>query len=113
MKKFLDNVVTVFVILAIFLIIIPLPTWLLDMLFVVNIALSLVILLMTMFIKEPLEFSIFPSLLLITTIFRLGLNISSTRLILWNQGNAGKIVAAFGTFVMGGNAVVGFIVFIR
>lgn len=112
MKKFLDNVVTVFVILAIFLIIIPLPTWLLDMLFVVNIALSLVILLMTMFIKEPLEFSIFPSLLLITTIFRLGLNISSTRLILWNQGNAGKIVAAFGTFVMGGNAVVGFIVFI-
>lgn len=112
MKKILDNVVTVFVILAIFLIIIPLPTWLLDMLFVVNIALSLVILLMTMFIKEPLEFSIFPSLLLITTIFRLGLNISSTRLILWNQGNAGKIVAAFGTFVMGGNAVVGFIVFI-
>lgn len=112
MKNILNNSVTVFVILAIFLIIIPLPTWLLDMLFVVNIALSLVILLFTMYIKEPLEFSIFPSLLLITTIFRLGLNISSTRLILMNQGNAGQIVASFGQFVMGGNAVIGFIVFI-
>lgn len=112
MKKYLDNVVTIFVIVAIFLIIIPLPTWLLDMLFVVNIALSLVILLITMYVKEPLEFSIFPSLLLITTIFRLGLNISSTRLILSQQGNAGQIVAAFGSFVMKGNAVIGFIVFI-
>ena len=108
----MNNSVTVFVILAIFLIIIPLPTWLLNMLFVVNIALSLVILLFTMYIKEPLEFSIFPSLLLITTIFRLGLNISSTRLILMNQGDAGQIVASFGQFVMGGNAVIGFIVFI-
>lgn len=104
--------VTVFVILAIFLIIIPLPTWLLDMLFVVNIALSLVILLITMYIKEPLEFSIFPSMLLITTIFRLGLNISSTRQILSNQGFAGHIVKAFGDFVMSGNALIGFIVFI-
>ena len=104
--------VTVFVILAIFLIIIPLPTWLLDMLFVVNIALSLVILLITMYIKEPLEFSIFPSMLLITTIFRLGLNISSTRLILFQQGYAGQIVKAFGQFVMKGNALIGFIVFI-
>ena len=112
MKNILNNSVTVFVILAIFLIIIPLPTWLLDMLFVVNIALSLVILLFTMYIKEPLELSIFPSMLLITTIFRLGLNISSTRLILMNQGNAGQIVASFGQFVMGGNAVIGFIVFI-
>ena len=82
------------------------------MLFVVNIALSLVILLFTMYIKEPLEFSIFPSMLLITTIFRLGLNISSTRLILMNQGDAGQIVKSFGQFVMGGNAVIGFIVFI-
>ncbi len=112
MKKILNNMVTVFVILAIFLIIIPLPTWLLDMLFVVNIALSLVILLITMYIKEPLEFSIFPSMLLITTIFRLGLNISSTRLILFQQGYAGQIVKAFGQFVMKGNALIGFIVFI-
>lgn len=112
MKKYLDNVVTLFVILAIFLIIIPLPSWLLDMMFVINIALSLVILLMTMYIKEPLEFSIFPSLLLVTTIFRLGLNISSTKLILANKGDAGHIVSAFGQFVMKGNAVIGFIVFI-
>ena len=104
--------VTVFVILAIFLIIIPLPTWLLDMLFVVNISLSLVILLITMYIKEPLEFSIFPSMLLITTIFRLGLNISSTRLILFQQGYAGQIVKSFGQFVMKGNALIGFIVFV-
>lgn len=100
------NIVTVFVILAVFLIVIPLPTWLLDLLFAVNIALSVYILLTTMYIKESLEFSIFPSLLLITTIFRLGLNISSTRSILMNQGYAGEIVKAFGTFVMGGNAVV-------
>ena len=106
------NIVTVFVILAVFLIVIPLPTWLLDLLFAVNIALSVYILLTTMYIKESLEFSIFPSLLLITTVFRLGLNISSTRSILMNQGYAGEIVKAFGTFVMGGNAVVGFIVFI-
>ncbi|MGN0665195.1 MAG: flagellar biosynthesis protein FlhA [Huintestinicola sp.] len=106
------NFVTVFVILAVFLIIIPLPTWLLDLLFAVNIALSVYILLTTMYIKESLEFSIFPSLLLITTVFRLGLNISSTRSILSNKGYAGEIIAAFGNFVMGGNAVVGFIVFI-
>lgn len=112
MKKIMNNMVTVFVILAIFLIIIPLPTWLLDMLFVVNIAISLVILLITMYIREPLEFSIFPSMLLITTIFRLGLNISSTRQILSNQGYAGHIVKAFGDFVMSGNALIGFIVFI-
>lgn len=112
MKKLVDNAVTVFVVLAVFLIIIPLPTFLLDFLFAFNIALSLVILLMTMYVKESLEISIFPSLLLITTIFRLGLNISSTRQILLNNGYAGNIVKAFGSFVMGGNAVVGFIVFI-
>lgn len=112
MKKIFDNSVTIFVLLALFMIIIPLPTWLLDMLFVVNIGLSLIILLITMFIKDALEFSIFPSMLLITTIFRLGLNISSTKLILANQGDAGHIVKAFGSFVMSGNAVIGFIVFI-
>lgn len=113
LKKLVSkNFVTVFVILAVFLIVIPLPTWLLDLLFAVNIALSVYILLTTMYIKESLEFSIFPSLLLITTVFRLGLNISSTRSILLNKGYAGEIVQAFGTFVMQGNAVVGFIVFV-
>ncbi len=111
-KFFTNNFITVFVILAVFLIIIPLPTWLLDAMFALNIAISVLILLITMNIKEPLEFSIFPSMLLITTIFRLGLNISSTRSILSNAGNAGNIIKAFGTFVMGGNTVVGFVVFI-
>ena len=106
------NFVTVFVILAVFLIIIPLPTWLLDGMFALNIGVSVLILLITMNIREPLEFSIFPSLLLITTIFRLGLNISSTRCILANKGDAGNIIKAFGTFVMQGNPLVGFIVFI-
>ena len=76
--KFLNNAVTVFVLLAIILIIIPLPTWLLDVAIVINIALSLIVLLTTMYIKRALEFSIFPSLLLITTLFRLSLNISSS-----------------------------------
>lgn len=112
MKKFLNNFVTVFVLLAVLLIIIPLPTWLLDLMFTINITLSLVILLTTMYIKEPLEFSIFPSILLLTTVLRLALNISSTRQILGNGGDAGNIIKAFGQFVMGGNAVVGFIIFI-
>lgn len=113
LKKILSgNFVTVFVILAVFMIIIPLPSWLLDAMFALNIALSVLILLITMNIKEPLEFSIFPSLLLITTIFRLALNISSTKLILSNKGDAGNIIKAFGSFVMRGNALVGFIVYI-
>ncbi|MGN0691909.1 MAG: flagellar biosynthesis protein FlhA [Oscillospiraceae bacterium] len=113
LKKIISgNFVTVFVILAVFMIIIPLPTWLLDAMFALNIALSVLILLITMNIKEPLEFSIFPSLLLITTIFRLALNISSTKLILSNKGDAGNIIKAFGSFVMRGNALVGFIVYI-
>lgn len=110
--KFLNNAVTVFVLLVIILIIIPLPTWLLDVAIVINIALSLIVLLTTMYIKRALEFSIFPSLLLITTLFRLSLNISSTRLILGNSGNAGSVIKTFGQFVIGGNAAVGFIVFI-
>ncbi len=110
--KFLNNTVSIFVILIILLIIIPLPTFLLDMMLIINIGLSLVILLTTMYIKEPLQFSVFPSLLLITTLFRLSLNISSTRLILGNQGNAGQVIKTFGEFVIRGNAVVGFIIFI-
>ena len=77
-----------------------------------NISVSLIILLITMNIKEPLEFSIFPSLLLITTLFRIGLNISSTRLILTKQGQAGQVIQAIGTFVLQGNVVVGVIIFL-
>lgn len=108
----LKNVVILFVVMIIGFIVIPLPTFLLDFMFIVSIAISLSILLITMFIRGPLEFSIFPSLLLITTLLRLALNISSTRLILSNQGQAGKVIETFGTFVLGGNAIVGFIVFV-
>lgn len=112
MKKLLQNSVSLFVILIVLLLLIPLRPFLLDTLFIINISVSLIILLITMNIKESLEFSIFPSLLLITTLFRLGLNISSTRLILTEQGEAGKVIAAFGKFVLQGNVVVGTIIFI-
>lgn len=110
--KFLNNIVAIFVIFIIAIIIIPLPTLLLDMMFIINISLSIMILLMTMYVKDALQFSIFPSLLLITTLFRLGLNISSTRLILTKSGEAGQVIKTFGNFVLSGNVIVGFIVFI-
>ena len=110
--KFLNNVVAIFVILIIGFIIIPLPPFLLDMMFIINITLSIMVLLMTMYIKDALQFSVFPSLLLITTLFRLSLNISSTRLILTKSGAAGKVIQTFGSFVLSGNIVVGFIVFL-
>lgn len=109
--KFLNNVVAIFVILIIGFIIIPLSPFLLDMMFILNITISIMILLMTMYVKDALEFSIFPSLLLITTLFRLALNISSTRLILTKSGEAGQIIKTFGNFVLSGNVVVGFIIF--
>ena len=110
--KFLNNAVSIFVVMIIALIIIPLPPPLLDMMFILNIAFSLVILLLTMYIKSALEFSVFPSILLIATLFRLVLNISSTRQILANSGEAGQVIKTFGTFVLGGNVVVGFIIFL-
>lgn len=91
--------------------IIPLPAGVLDVLQVVNIAIALMTLLVSMYIMEPLEFSVFPSLLLITTLFRLALNVSATRLILLS-GGAGKVIEAFGGFVVGGNYVVGVVVFL-
>ncbi|HWQ50359.1 MAG TPA: flagellar biosynthesis protein FlhA [Terriglobales bacterium] len=112
MTKYLNNIVTFFVIGVILLIIVPLPSFVLDVLLLANISLSLCILLITMYVKEPLEFSVFPSVLLVTTLFRIGLNVSSTRLILGHGGQAGKVIKTFGEFVIGGNAVVGFIVFL-
>jgi len=110
--KILKNVVVLFVVMIVALIIIPLPPFFLDFMFIISITISLIILLTTMFIGGPLDFSIFPSLLLITTLLRLALNISSTRLILSNGGEAGQVIETFGNFVLGGNAIVGFIVFI-
>lgn len=94
-KKMMTNVFAVFVIFIVLAIIIPLPTPILDFLLIINIGLSLVILLMTMYIKKALEFSIFPTILLLTTVFRLSLNVSTTRGILSN-GYAGEVVKTFG-----------------
>lgn len=110
--KIFNNAVAAFVFIIILLIIIPLPPWLLDLMFILNLTLSFVILFTTMYIKEPLEFSIFPPLLLITTLFRLSLNISSTRNILVNKGYAGEVIKTFGEFVIQGNIVVGLVVFL-
>lgn len=111
LKKILSNSMVLFIIFIVVAIIIPVPAWLLDFLIMVNIALSLVILTMTMFIKEALEFSVFPTVLLITTVLRLSLNVSTTRGIL-QSGYAGEVIKAFGNFVMGGDAIVGFLIFI-
>jgi len=111
MKKLLNNVTAVIVVMIVLLLIIPLSPFMLDVMIILNISISLIILLVSMNIKEPLEFSIFPSMLLITTLFRIGINISSTRNILVNQGVAGAVIQAMGDFVLQGNVVVGFIIF--
>ncbi|WP_296969201.1 flagellar biosynthesis protein FlhA [Tepidanaerobacter sp. EBM-38] len=106
-----DIVMAIIAITIVIMMIIPLPAVLLDFLLTFNITLALVILLISMNMEKPLDFSIFPSLLLITTLLRLSLNISSTRLILIN-GYAGKVIESFGNFVVKGNPLVGFIIFI-
>ncbi len=107
----MDNVISLAVVVIVLFLIIPLPTQLLDLLLVVNIGLSIMILMITMNISEALEFSIFPSLLLITTLFRLGLNVSTTRQILWH-GYAGTVIQNFGNLITGGNIVVGVVIFL-
>ncbi|WP_338754027.1 flagellar biosynthesis protein FlhA [Bacillus sp. FJAT-52991] len=106
-----DISVLLSVILIVAMLIIPLPSWLLSVLIIVNISLALLVLLISMNMREALEFSIFPSLLLLLTLFRLGLNVSTTRSIL-SKGEAGGVVETFGTFVVGGNIVVGMVVFL-
>lgn len=110
-RKLLSNSFVLFVIFIVIAIIIPLPSWLLDFMILLNISLSLIILVMTMFIKEALEFSVFPTVLLLTTVLRLSLNVSTTRGIL-SRAYAGEVISAFGNFVMGGDAIVGFLIFI-
>lgn len=112
MKKILSYSVVMFVLIIILLLIIPLPAGLVDVAIILNMSLSMMILVTTMTIREPLEFSIFPSLLLITTLFRLGINVSTTRNILTNMGSSGLVIKAFGDFVLRGNVVVGFIIFL-
>ena len=105
--------VTVFVsvIMIVAMLIIPLPTWLLSILLILNISLALLVLLTSMSMIEPLQFSVFPTLLLLLTLFRLGLNVSTTRAIL-THGDAGGVVETFGSFVVGGNLIVGMVVFL-
>ena len=111
LKKSSDMIVAGMIIGIVLLIIIPLSPGVLDVFLTLSMTLGLVILLITMFTTEPLQFSVFPALLLVTTLFRLALNISSTRLILSNAA-AGNVIAAFGEFVVGGNYVVGLVVFV-
>ena len=106
-----DIIMAIGIVIIVAMMIIPLPPMLLDILLTLNISLSVIILLVCLFIKEPLEYSSFPIILLVATIFRLGLNVSSTRLILLH-GSAGEVINSFGQFVVGGNYIVGFIIFI-
>ena len=106
-----DIVMAFSVVVLVMLLIIPLPSFLVDFLLVVNIASAVAILMLTMYIKEPLEFSVFPTVLLLLTLLRLGINISVSRLILLD-GSAGKVVDTFGNLLVGGNYVVGFVIFL-
>ncbi|MGE5588740.1 MAG: flagellar biosynthesis protein FlhA [Clostridia bacterium] len=111
LSKHSDVLVAVAVVVILVMMIVPVPTFVLDVLLTFNITLSLVVLLLTMYTRDALDFSSFPSLLLVATLFRLALNVSSTRLILLH-GYAGRVIEAFGNFVVGGNYVVGMVVFI-
>ena len=110
-QSYSDIGVALLMVLIIIMMIIPLPTWLIDLLLAMNITLGVVTLLVTFYVKRALDLSIFPTLLLISTLFRLSLNVSTTRLILL-YGNAGELISAFGNFVVGGNYVVGIIMFL-
>lgn len=113
LKSLKGSVISIFIVAIILIIILPLSAEVLDVLLIVNLALSLTILLITTNISSPLEFSVFPSLLLMTTIFHLSLEIQATRLILSNGGDAGKVIKAFGTVVIpNGNIVIGLVVFL-
>jgi type III secretion protein V len=105
-----DLVLAIMLLVAVFMMIIPLPTLLVDVLIAINLALAVVLLMVAIHLRDPLEFSAFPAVLLITTLYRLALTISTSRLILL-QHDAGEIVTAFGRFAVGGNLVVGLIVF--
>ena len=110
MKK-ADIGVAAYIVAAFVMLIVPIPNWLLDVLLACNIAIAFTILFTTMFSKEVLDMSFFPTILLFTTIFRIALNVSSTRLIL-TTGDPGQVVATFGSFVGGGDLIVGAIVFL-
>ncbi|KQQ25693.1 flagellar biosynthesis protein FlhA [Frondihabitans sp. Leaf304] len=111
MKNLPKLAVPVGVVGIVMLLVVPVPSILLDVLIIVNILLALVILLTTMFVKKPMDFSVFPSLLLIATLFRLGLNVASTRLVL-SQGFAGDVIQAFGHVAVAGSVIIGAVIFL-
>ena len=106
-----DVLVAIGVITILAVMIVPLPTFVLDFLLTFNISLALLVLMLTIYITAPLELSVFPGLLLVFTLFRLSLNVASTRLIL-SEADAGRLIEAFGDVVVRGNFVLGFIIFI-
>ncbi len=110
LKRIMDNAIALFVVIVVMFLFIPLRPEILDILLVINIGLSIMILMITMNISEALDFSIFPSLLLITTLFRLGMNVSSTRMIL-TTGDPGVVIRNFGNLITQGDIVVGFVIF--
>ena len=111
LSQYGEVVSVVAVLFVVLLLVIPVNPGVLDLLLAVNISLSVLVLILTMSITRSLDFAVFPSLLLIMTLFRLSPSVSSTRLILL-EANAGKIITAFGNFVVGGNAIVGFVIFV-
>ncbi|MEB7447822.1 flagellar biosynthesis protein FlhA [Arthrobacter koreensis] len=110
-RNLLKLTIPVGVIGIILLLVVPVPAGLLDFLIIINILLALVILLTTMFVKKPLDFSVFPSMLLVATLFRLGLNVASTRLVL-GDGYAGQVIEAFGHVAVGGSLIIGAVIFL-
>ena len=110
--KFSDIAIALILLAILVIIIFPPNTALMDFLLIINMAVCIIILLFSLYIKDPVDFSVFPTVLLFITVFRLGLNLASTRLILGNEGDAGEIIRAFGQVVVGGNLAVGIIAFI-
>ena len=110
-RRFSDAALAALVLAMVGMMIIPLPTWLLDILIATNVSLAVLMMLVAMYISSGLQFTAFPTILLVTTLYRLALNVSSTRLILL-QADAGEVINAFGNFVVQGNYVVGAVVFL-
>src|SRR6266700_7587236 len=110
LSRYSDLVLAAGVCAIVGMMIVPLPEWMLDLLIISNLCLGLVMLMVALYARDALQFSVFPSLLLITTLFRLGLDISATRLILL-EANAGEVVTAFGNVVVFVNFVVGVVIF--
>lgn len=106
-----DIILAIGLVTIIAMMVLPIPPEILDFLLTINISFSIIILLVCLYTKEPLDYSTFPTILLIATLYRLGLNVSATRLILLH-GEAGNVITSFGQFVVGGNYVVGFIIFV-